>query len=149
MYLRTELTYAMRTLMRRQCDIAAKWVTTISQLQLTPEEIETVVLLSDIAEHLQLVCTRGWFIATITGQYLTILEAFVDNTLPYYKQYVFPLYMHDNGSLKQSWRQLTVGGIIPLSLRTDESVIATRRNAVENQRRTDAAFDEPLTHIFS
>lgn len=149
MQIRTELTYAMRTLMRRQCTMATDWVETMTQLQLTPCEIEIAVMLTDIAEHIQQVCSRGWYTAAITVQYLTILEAFVDNTLPYYKAYVFPIYMHANGSFKQSWRIRAVGGIIPLSMRIDDAAVDARNKAIDQQRNADAALSEPITHIFS
>ena len=46
--------------------------------------------LAEIAAHVQLVMARGYLtMAEVTAAYVRVLEAFIDHTIPHYRQSVF------------------------------------------------------------
>ena len=144
---RTELTHGLRVLIQRQCALAASWVATLSQLQPTDDENSMVEILAEIAAHVQLITARGYLTMTeVTAAYVRVLEAFIDHTVPHYRQSVFPIYMHPNGSLRREWREKSIGGIIPLSSRVDVSAEFAR---LAPDRKSEYPIYATTTHLIS
>lgn len=144
---RTELTHSLRVLLQRQCALAASWIETLSQLQTTDDENSMVEILAEIATHVQLITARGYLTMTeVTAAYVRVLEAFIDHTIPHYRQSVFSVYMHPNGSLRREWREKSIGGIIPLSSRVD---LAAEFARLAPDRKSEYPIYTTTTHLIS